>query len=144
MRFCIPYSTFGRSFSHFCIPYMVFERSFSLFCKSHHLYSRCWSVHVFGESSLFSRITILKSILPRAIFCIFLKKRKKRDNSIVTSRKNKEKNKKKNKNVNAIKTNRISFGQNDGFSKLDLARGECEKNGSRSWRMAIYDEPRWS
>ena len=75
----------------------------------------------------------------------FLKKiRKKRDKSIVTWRKNKEKNKKKNKNVHAIKTNRISFDQNDGFSTLDLARGECEKNGSRSWRMAIYDEPRWS
>ena len=55
-----------------------------------------------------------------------------------------KKNKKKNKNIHAIKTNRISFDQNDGFSKLDLARGECEKNGSRSWRMAIYDEPRWS
>ena len=75
----------------------------------------------------------------------FLKKiRKKRDKSIVTLRKNKEKNNKKNKNIHAIKTNRISFDQNDGFSKLDLARGECEKNGSRSWRMAIYDEPRWS
>ena len=31
MRFCIPYNTFGRSFSHFAIPYSTFGRSFSLF-----------------------------------------------------------------------------------------------------------------
>ena len=31
MRFCIPYSTFGRSFSHFAIPYSTFGRSFSPF-----------------------------------------------------------------------------------------------------------------
>ena len=40
MRFCIPYNTFGRSFSHFAIPYFVFERSFSLFFSTFSLFER--------------------------------------------------------------------------------------------------------
>ena len=45
LRFCIPYSTLGRSFSHFAIPYMVFERSFSLFCfqEKQHTYATFFS-----------------------------------------------------------------------------------------------------
>ena len=34
LRFCIPYSTSGRSFLHFGIPHSTFERLFSLFFSS--------------------------------------------------------------------------------------------------------------